>query len=96
MTTVPPSTPATYDYQRAARDALHFAALTDRFIQNLRRVLGYDVQYFGAVKPQRRLAPHIHIAIRGAVPRPLYTGAGRHLPPPMGALLSRGRGGLAR
>jgi hypothetical protein len=66
-----PVDPGTYDYQRAARDALHFAALFDRFIKNLRRVLGYDVQYFGAVEPQRRLAPHIHIAIRGAVPRPL-------------------------
>ena len=58
-----------YDYRRAARDALHFAALTDRFIQNLRRVLGYEAQYFGAVEPQRRLAPHLHMAIRGAVPR---------------------------
>jgi hypothetical protein len=66
-----PVDPSTYDYQRAARDALHFAALFDRFIKNLRRVLGYDVQYFGAVEPQKRLAPHIHIAIRGAVPRPL-------------------------
>ena len=64
-----PADPATYDYQRAARDALHFAALFDRFIKNLRRVLGYEVQYFGAVEPQRRLAPHIHIAIRGSVPR---------------------------
>jgi replication initiator protein RepSA len=64
-----PVDPTTYDYQRAARDALHFAALFDRFIQNLRRCLGYDVQYFGAVEPQKRLAPHIHIAIRGSVPR---------------------------
>jgi hypothetical protein len=32
-----PVDPATYDYQRAARDALHFAALFDRFIKNLRR-----------------------------------------------------------
>ena len=47
-----PVDPSTYDYQRAARDALHFSALTDRFIQNLRRVLGYDAQYFGAVEPQ--------------------------------------------
>ena len=46
-----------------------FAALFDRFIQNLRRYLGYDVQYFAAVEPQRRLAPHIHIAIRGTVSR---------------------------
>jgi hypothetical protein len=64
-----PADPASYDYQRAARDALHFAALFDRFIQNLRRYLGYDVQYFAAIEPQRRLAPHIHVAIRGTVPR---------------------------
>ena len=64
-----PADPAAYDYARAARDALHFAALFDRFIQNLRRFLGYDVQYFAAVEPQRRLAPHIHIAMRGTVSR---------------------------
>ena len=64
-----PADPDAYDYQRAARDALHFAALFDRFIQNLRRFLGYDVQYFAAVEPQRRLAPHIHVAIRGTVSR---------------------------
>src|SRR5207248_9129926 len=29
----------------------------------------YDAQYFGAVEPQRRLAPHLHLAIRGAIPR---------------------------
>ena len=46
-----------------------FAALFDRFIQNLRRFLGYDVQYFAAIEPQRRLAPHIHLAIRGTVSR---------------------------
>ena len=50
-------------------EALHFAALFDRFIQNLRRFLGYDVQYFAAVEPQRRLAPHIHLAMRGTVSR---------------------------
>ena len=64
-----PADPAAYDYQRAARDALHFAALFDRFIQNLRRFLGYDVQYFAAIEPQRRLAPHIHLAMRGTVSR---------------------------
>ena len=64
-----PADPATYDYTRAARDALHFAALFDRFIQNLRRFVGYDLQYFAAVEPQRRLAPHVHIAIRGTVSR---------------------------
>ena len=64
-----PADPAAYDYLRAARDALHFAALFDRFIQNLRRFLGHDVQYFAAVEPQRRLAPHIHIAMRGTLSR---------------------------
>jgi hypothetical protein len=64
-----PADPAAYDYQRAARDALHFAALFDRLMQNLRRFLGYDVQYFAAVEPQRRLAPHVHVAIRGTLSR---------------------------
>jgi hypothetical protein len=64
-----PADPDNYDYTRAARDALHFAALFDRFIQNLRRYVGYDVQYFAAVEPQRRLAPHVHIAVRGTVSR---------------------------
>jgi hypothetical protein len=64
-----PADPDTYDYTRAARDALHFAALFDRFIQNLRRYVGYDLQYFAAIEPQRRLAPHIHLAIRGTISR---------------------------
>ena len=64
-----PADPAAYDYDRAARDALTFAALFDRFIQNLRRYLGYDVQYFAAIEPQRRLAPHVHLAIRGTIAR---------------------------
>ena len=64
-----PVDPAAYDYDQAARDALTFAALFDRFIQNLRRYLGHDLQYFAAVEPQRRLAPHIHIAIRGTIAR---------------------------
>jgi hypothetical protein len=66
-----PASPDAYDYQRAARDALHFAALFDRLIQNLRRksFLGYDLQYFATVEPQRRLAPHVHVAIRGTLSR---------------------------
>jgi hypothetical protein len=32
----------------AARDALNFAALSDRFIHNLRRCVGGDVQSFAA------------------------------------------------
>ena len=64
-----PVDPDRYDYTAAARDALHFAALFDRFIQNLRRLAGYDLQYFAAIEPQRRLAPHVHMAIRGTVSR---------------------------
>ncbi|GGL57876.1 replication initiator [Planomonospora parontospora] len=64
-----PVDPSTYDYRRAARDALHFSKLVDRFVQNLRRVAGYDVQYFATVEPQKRLAPHLHMAIRGTLPR---------------------------
>jgi excisionase family DNA binding protein len=60
-----PVDPARYDYRRAARDAIHFSKLVDRFFQNLRRVAGYDVQYFATVEPQRRLAPHLHVALRG-------------------------------
>jgi hypothetical protein len=64
-----PINPATYDYRRAARDALHFGKLLDRWTQNLRRVAGYDAQYFAAVEPQKRAAPHAHFAIRGTMPR---------------------------
>jgi Replication initiator protein, pSAM2 len=61
--------PDRYDYRRAARDAIHFPALLDRFWQNTRRCVGWDVQYFGTVEPQKRGAPHYHAAIRGAIPR---------------------------
>ncbi|WP_352231489.1 replication initiator [Actinomadura sp. NBRC 104425] len=64
-----PVDPTTYDYRRAARDAIHFGKLFDRFVQNLRRFVGYDVQYFATVEPQRRLAPHLHMAIRGTISR---------------------------
>ncbi len=64
-----PADPDSYDHTRAARDALHVAALFDRFIQNLRRYTGLDLQYFAAIEPQRRLAPHIHIALRGTISR---------------------------
>ncbi|WP_298457886.1 replication initiator [uncultured Cellulomonas sp.] len=64
-----PVDPARYDYRRAALDALHFSKLLDRWVQNLRRCAGYRAQYFGAVEAQRRLAPHFHVAIRGAIPR---------------------------
>jgi replication initiator protein RepSA len=61
--------PNGYDYRQAARDAIHFPALLDRFWQNTRRCVGWDVQYFGTVEPQKRGAPHFHAAIRGAIPR---------------------------
>lgn len=64
-----PARPDRYDYRRAALDALHFAKLMDRWFQNLRRCAGYRVQYFGAVEAQMRLAPHFHVALRGAIPR---------------------------
>nr|WP_245653189.1 replication initiator [Herbidospora sakaeratensis] len=64
-----PVDPENYDYRSATRDALHFSKLVDRFVQNLRRVAGWEVQYFAAVEPQRRLTPHLHMAIRGTLPR---------------------------
>ncbi|WP_228793050.1 helitron helicase-like domain-containing protein [Nocardia cyriacigeorgica] len=66
-----PRRPDEYDYTRAARDIVHFSALVDRWIQNLRRAVGYDVQYFASVEPQKRGAPHLHILLRGAISRDL-------------------------
>lgn len=66
-----PVDPDTYDYRRAARDALHFASLLDRFWQNLRRAVGWNVQYFATVEPQKRGAAHLHAAVRGTMPRQL-------------------------
>ena len=98
-----PADPGRYDYQRAARDAIHFAALFDRFIQNLRRYLGYDVQYFAAIEPQKRLAPHVHLAIRGAISRadlrpsspPPTTRSGGHRPTSSGTRTTRCRSGTS-
>ena len=64
-----PACPDEYDYQGAARDIVHFSKLVDRWIQNLRRAVGWDVQYFATVEPQKRGAPHLHILIRGAISR---------------------------
>jgi len=64
-----PVRPADYDYRRAAVEAMFFTRLFDRWVQNLRRCAGFKVQYFGAIEPQRRMAPHIHVAMRGAIPR---------------------------
>ena len=67
-----PVDPGSYDYRRAALDALHFPKLVDRFWQNLRRCAGYKVQYFAALEPQARLAPHLHAAMRGVIPRAIF------------------------
>lgn len=64
-----PADPDSYDYHRAAMDALQFPKIVDRFWQNLRRCAGYKVQYFATVEAQRRLAPHLHAAVRGVIPR---------------------------
>ncbi|MEV0108636.1 replication initiator [Nocardia sp. NPDC050799] len=66
-----PRHPDSYDYARAARDIVHFSALFDRWIQNLRRAVGWNIQYFATVEPQKRGAPHLHILIRGTVSRDL-------------------------
>lgn len=64
-----PVDPRGYRYRRAALDAVLFPRLVDQFFKNLRRCAGYDVQYFGTVEPQKRGAPHLHAAVRGAIPR---------------------------
>ncbi|WP_278260604.1 replication initiator [Nocardia sp. AG03] len=66
-----PRDPEGYDYTAQARDTIHLAKLFDRFIQNLRRAVGWNVQYWASVEPQKRGAPHLHIAIRGSIPSKL-------------------------
>ncbi len=66
-----PVDPDSYDYTRAARDIAFAAACFDRWVQNLRRAVGYDVQYFAVVEPQKRGAPHFHVLIRTDIPREL-------------------------
>jgi hypothetical protein len=81
--------PDRYDYKRAARDAIHFPALVDRFWQNTRRCVGWDVQYFGTVEPQN--AAHHTSMPPSAVPSPALNSA-RSPPPPTtksGGLLTR-------
>jgi hypothetical protein len=67
-----PRDPARYDYRRAALDAMHFPKVIDRLWQNLRRSAGYKLQYFACVEAQKRLAPHLHAAIRGVIPRAVF------------------------
>jgi hypothetical protein len=61
--------PKSYDYRGAAWDAIACSRLFSRWIQNLRRVVGWNVQYFAVVEPQQRGAPHLHIALRGHLTR---------------------------
>ncbi len=90
-----PVDPSLYDYRRAARDAVHFAALVDRWWQNLRRCVGWDVQYFATVEPQKRVAPHLHAAIRGSIPHELLrAGHGGDVSP--GVVAGARRAGLRR
>lgn len=46
-----PADPSTYNYRRAALDALLFPKLVDQFWKALRRCAGYNVQYFSAIEP---------------------------------------------
>lgn len=66
-----PVDPDSYDYARAARDIMHTKRLFDRWVQNLRRAVGWNVQYFGSVEAQKRATPHLHLAIRGSIPTKL-------------------------
>jgi hypothetical protein len=50
---------------------VHFSSLVDRWWQNLRRVVGWDAQYFATVEPQKRATPHLHAAVRGSIPHDL-------------------------
>ena len=77
-----PAYPDRYDYQRAARDALHFAALFDRLIQNLRRLARLRPPVLrrhraaAAAGPARPRSDPRHRVPRRAAPGPR-----RHLPP---------------
>ncbi|MEV0080460.1 replication initiator [Nocardia neocaledoniensis] len=66
-----PRDPESYDYTRQARDTIHMARLFSKWIENLRRAVGWNVQYFATVEPQKRAAPHIHLALRGSFPKKL-------------------------
>lgn len=59
-----PRDPESYDYAQSARDIVHFSALFDRWIQNLRRAVGWDVQYFATVEPQNAV-PHTYTSLSG-------------------------------
>lgn len=64
-----PVSPATYDYRRAALDNMHLPKLFGHWVRVVRRKGGLNAQYFAAIEPQKRLALHVHVAIRGVIPR---------------------------
>jgi len=64
-----PVDPEGYDYRRAALYAMHFAKLVDRWVERLRRGAGFRMLYSAAIEPEHRRAPHVHVAMRGAIPR---------------------------
>ncbi|MFG2443731.1 replication initiator [Nocardia fluminea] len=66
-----PRDPDSYDYASQARDTIHTARLFSKWIENLRRAVGWNVQYFATVEPQKRAAPHIHLALRGSFSKKL-------------------------
>ncbi|MFC9876720.1 replication initiator [Nocardia salmonicida] len=68
-----PRDPESYDYARQARDTIHTSKLFSTWIENLRRAVGWNVQYFATVEPQRRAAPHLHVALRGSFSKKLLT-----------------------
>lgn len=70
-----PVRPEHNDYRRAGVEAMHFPKLVERWVQHLRRCAGFLVQYFGAIEAQCRLVPHIHLTIRGAIPREVIRAA---------------------
>jgi hypothetical protein len=49
-----PVDPDAYDYRRAARDAVHFPKLVDRFWQNLRRAVGWETQQLAGSSDHQR------------------------------------------
>lgn len=67
-----PVDPKTYEYRQAALDAMHWPKLVDRLWQNFRRCAGFKAQYFAVIESQRRLAPHMHAAVRGILPRSVF------------------------
>src|SRR5918997_4181354 len=61
--------PDRYDARGAAGDPSPSPAVVVRLWQTTRRCVGWNVQYFGTVEPQKRGAPHFHAALRGTIPR---------------------------